>query len=305
MKLLNSLVAIVLLCVSVKSIAAPPDPNITDVVLNEVLYNPGDISPVTNLGQDCDGDGVYNEDGNTNGNAGDEFIEFYNNGATDVNIEGYCIANDSITAGGASPNAIRRYLIPDTTPDVVVPAGGFYHICGDDDGRGWGFSMLDANGDTVDQFSNGAGIGPGKIPGLYEPVTPGDCGSGVATVIFSEPYDGSLEAQGESFLRCFTDGVSPLGFYDDGSGNFYVPTPGSANCTIATPVYVNSVKYQDNIVSWQTGLEFKHLGFNLYDSNGNKLNQKLIVAHQPNNYSFGLKEINPDAVILASVDTDG
>ena len=300
MKLLKSPVTVILLCIFVNSIAAPPDPNITDVVLNELLFNPGDISPVTNLGQDCDGDGVYEEDGSSNGNnADDEFIEFYNNGATDVDLSGYCISNNQVQNGDPSVGTNNSWLIP---PGVTVPAGGFYHICGEDDGRGFGFSIADSSGNQVSQFSNNSGTN--TWASLYEPTTPGDCTSVVQTVIFSEDY-GDGESNGEPFLRCFTDGVSPLGFYDDGSGNFYVPTPGSANCTIATPVYVNSVKYQDNIVSWQTGLEFKHLGFNLYDSNGNKLNQKLIISDQPNNYSFGLKEINPDAVILASVDTDG
>ena len=281
--------------------ALPPDPNINDVVLNELLFNPGFIS-TTSPGQDCNGDGIFGSDGNGDHNAGDEFIEFYNNGVTDVNIEGYCITHDPIVAGGTIPDKESRWLIPNTTPDVIVPAGGFYHICGDDDGRGFGFSIEDVNLDEIQQFNNSAGTGNGKTPSLYQPITAGVCGSGIGTVIFSNGYNGSLEANGEPFLRCFTDGTSPLGYYNDVNGFFYNPTPGASNCAVATPVYLNYIKLSKTKVTWQTAYEFNHIGFNLYQKNSKneliKLNESIISSNNSKSYEFILKQNQTNKEIL-------
>lgn len=290
-------------------VAVPPDANITDVVLNELLFNPHDLTPVSlpNDGQDCNGDGSPGQDGSTPAprNAEDEFIEFYNNGATDVDLEGYCLSANPITVGTNVADPKRRWLIP---AGVIVPAGGFYHICGDN-GSGLGFSIVDTNGDEIEQYSNSPGTN-GRTPSLYEPTISGDCSSMATAVIFSVTYDGALEGNGESFLRCFTDGTDPLGYYADSNGFFYRPTPGSANCITATPVHVNHIQYSNQLITWQSSLEFNHIGFNVYASQDGKrlekLNDKLIASNDLKQYSFSLKskQLYPE-LLLTAVDNKG
>jgi hypothetical protein len=283
--------------------------DINDIVLNELLFNPGDISPVTILGQDCNGNGIPGQDGVSGSppvsvNAEDEFIEFYNNGATDVDLAGYCISNRQVTFPGSVPPTTSRWAVPS---GVTVPANGFYHICGGDDGRGFGFSLVDVFGNDVAQFSNNSGVNTWAT--LYEPTTLGNCGSGIASVIFSEDY-GDGEPNGEPYLRCFTDGTSPLGFYQNGNGDFYAPSPGSANCAVSTPVYINHISFFDHKLNWQTGLEFNHIGFNLYASaNGkklHKLNKNVIVNSKQQDYSYEISEnFDVNEIILVAVSTNG
>lgn len=279
--------------------------DISEVVLNELLFNPGSITPST--GQNCNGDGTNGQDGDSESDAGDEFIEFYNNGTTDVNIEGYCISNREITDSDTSVPTISSWVIPDMTPDIVVPAGGFYHICGDDDGRGFGFSITDAQGNQVQQFTNNSGVR--TWASLYLPTTAGDCSLAVDSVIFSEDY-GDGESNGEPYLRCFTDGTSPLGFYLNGNGDFSVPSPGSANCTVSTPVYVNQIKHAGSVLEWQAGLEFNHIGYHVYSIKKNqkpeRINSQIIASNNTQNYRFQLDEkYQSNKILLTAIDING
>ncbi|MFK8010983.1 MAG: C25 family cysteine peptidase [Marinicellaceae bacterium] len=184
------------------------------------------------------------------------------------------------------------------------------HICGDN-GSGFGFSIADANGDEVNQFSNSSGIGGnGKTPSLYEPSVAGDCGSTITTVVFSHGYDGGAENNGEPYLRCFTDGTSPLDYYRNVNGDFAVPTPGAANCTVSTPVYINQLKHSGSLFEWQAGLEFNHIGYNVYSINKNnkrdKINSEIIRSQKSQNYEIELYGVHQNQqILLTAVDIFG
>lgn len=286
--------------------------DINDVFLNEVLFNPHNISPSD--GQDCNGNGVIGEDGN-GVNAGDEFVEFYNNGMTNVTLSGYCISNADLNGGSpGTPSNRRTWLIPG---GQSIPAGGRWHVCGyDTTGTGtFGFSIPDANGDQVRQFANG-GSGDGRCVSLYQPTSAGDCRSGVGTVFFSNCYP-TNESNGESYKRCSPDGTGNLGYYDDGNGNMYLPSPGDENCTASTPVtlaYFETTPMAGGVYfTWSTATEAGNVGFHLYVKSENgreRINQELIPTHNPDaltpqDYTYEAPDTVGDQFWLADVDFKG
>lgn len=69
------------------------------LIINEVLYDPSNIG----LAGDANGDGVYNQ-------TQDEFIEFFNNSTTPINLSGYKIFD-----GTALRSNTPRHIIPNGT----------------------------------------------------------------------------------------------------------------------------------------------------------------------------------------------
>lgn len=298
---LLALVLLLLACgVSVAS-AVYPDPNIDDVVLNELLFDPHDINP--SVGQDCDGDGTPGEDGG-GGGAHDEFVELYNTGTTAVDLGGYCLADEEVMVGGTVSTGTHRWAIP--AGETIAP-DGYWHVCGGDDDRGFGFSVPDANGDQISQFNNS----DGDWVSLYRPTIEGNCGSAVADVIFSIDYPVNNEP-GESYQRC-PDGSGALDYYEE-SGYFYYPTPGSSNCAGTVPVTLASFAASrvggEIHFSWSTVTETGNLGFNLYVEQGGqrvKINDQLILSHamstlEPQTYSFTAGDLAGTTFYIEDVD---
>ena len=73
------------------------------LIINEVLYDPSN----TALDGDANGDGIYSQ-------TEDEFIEFLNNGDSNLNVSGYQIWDDTITGS-------MVYRIPNGT--IIPPKG--------------------------------------------------------------------------------------------------------------------------------------------------------------------------------------
>lgn len=84
----------------------------SQLIINEILYDPSN----TALDGDANGDGMYDQ-------TQDEFIEFYNNSSTSIDISGYTISDSIISTGLTT---VRHTFISGT----IIPANGFLVIFG-------------------------------------------------------------------------------------------------------------------------------------------------------------------------------
>ena len=142
---------------------------IAQFIINEVLYDPSN----SGLEGDANQDGVYSQDG-------DSFIEFYNPSASDFDMGGYEIWDDTAKTG-------PHFVIPNGT---IIPAGGALVVFGGDtlspSGNFGGATVISAGPGTLN-FNNS-----GEVIGIKEP-------NGGFTLIFDS--DALSNNPNESYTR--------------------------------------------------------------------------------------------------------
>lgn len=182
--------------------------------------------------------------------------QLFNQGTSSVDIGGYCLASQPAASAGSND----RWAIP---AGVTIAAGGRWAVCGrtGSDGTGTGFSNDggDTNKDEITGFNN-----TGEYVTLFEPTTLGNCGSGVASIIFEIAYpDG--EDDGQSYQRC-PDGTGTL-TYKDPLSTATAPSLNAVNDCGTQAVALDSAAIyhaaEGVVIEWQTVSELEHLGFHI------------------------------------------